>query len=101
MRFDQETNTSHKCIHEALDYSWCDCSDEQRADLNVTLPKPDEIQWCESCDDGIASFTLSVADSLSMDNLSYCCNECAASVVSDWMLGIDYFDAQGWEITRL
>jgi hypothetical protein len=93
-------NTVHKCIHEALDYSWCDCSDETREDLQVNLPKPDEVQWCESCDDGIAAFTLSVTDSLSMDNLSYCCFECAESVMTDWMIGTDYSEAEGWEIKK-
>lgn len=33
-------NTVHKCIHEALDMSWCDCSDTVRQELNVTLPRP-------------------------------------------------------------
>lgn len=58
------------------------------------------IQWCEACD-GTASFTLSVTDSLSMDNLSYCCDECASDVMSDWIFGVDYSDIEGWEIKKL
>lgn len=93
-------NTVHKCIHEAMDYSWCDCSDETRADLNVKLPKPEDVQWCESCEEGEAAFTLFITDSLSMDNISYACSECAYYVLTDWISGGDYPDIQGWEIKR-
>lgn len=45
MRFDPETGTTYKCIHEALDLDWCDCSDEERELYNVKLPKPED--WVE------------------------------------------------------
>lgn len=35
--------TVFKCIHEALDLDWCDCSDEVRAEFDVKLPKIGEF----------------------------------------------------------
>lgn len=37
-----EGNTVMKCICEALDLDYCDCSDEIREELNVKLPKLSE-----------------------------------------------------------
>ncbi|SRR6266498_2557639 len=101
MRFDEETNTAHKCIHEALDYTWCDCSDETRKELHVTLPKPED-NICDSCEEGQATCTLVMTDSLSMDNLSFACDECAYHVITDWFEGSEvYSDIEGWEIRKL
>ena len=32
-----------KCIHEALDLDYCDCSEEIRLDCEVKLPKLEEL----------------------------------------------------------
>jgi len=37
-------NTHMKCIHEALDLDWCDCSEEIRVEYCVKLPKPKELE---------------------------------------------------------
>lgn len=60
----------------------------------------DKDVWCDSCEEGEASCTLSITNSQSMDNLSYACDECAYQVVTDWMAG-GYSDIEGWEIKRL
>lgn len=50
MRWDEETNTAHKCIHEALDLDYCDCSEEIRLQYNVKLPRLEELEELEDQD---------------------------------------------------
>lgn len=100
MRFDESTNTVHKCIHEALDYDWCNCSDFTREDLNVKLPKPEDHS-CDSCSETQAIYVLQMTNSLSMDNLFYACRQCAADVFQDWMWAEAYEDTEGWEIRKI
>lgn len=94
----QEGDTVHKCIHEALDLSWCDCSEETRIELNVKLPYP---LSCDGCGEVYAEYSLSMVDSVSMDNLFFGCRQCSADVLQDWMYYNDYEDSDGWEIKRL
>lgn len=42
MRWDEETNTAHKCIHEALDLDWCDYPLDVRLYYNVKLPTSED-----------------------------------------------------------
>lgn len=100
MRIDESTNTIHKCIHEALDYDWCDCSDFVRTDLNVKLPKPNENQVCDSCQEA-AQYILQMSDSISMDNLFYACRQCVAESIDDWLWTDLYRDITGWEIRKI
>lgn len=44
MRWNEETTTMHKCIHEALDLDYCDCSEETRLDCNVKLPRLENLE---------------------------------------------------------
>lgn len=94
-----EENTFHKCIHEGLDLSWCDCEDSIREELNVKLPKP-PLHWCESCDDDPAEYTMIISDSVSEHNLIYVCRECVHDRVGGWLYG-DQNDITGWEISRI
>lgn len=47
MRWNEETTTMHKCIHEALDLDWCNCPEEVRLDCCVKLPRPEELEELE------------------------------------------------------
>lgn len=94
-----EDNTVHKCIHEAMDLAWCDCTNETRKDLNVTLPKPGPL--CEACDDP-AFFVLHMSDSVSMDNLYYACRQCTSDILGDWMWADAHYEhVDGWEVRKL
>lgn len=42
-RWDAETTTMYKCICEALDLDYCDCSEEIRLKCNVKLPRLEEL----------------------------------------------------------
>lgn len=67
------------------------------------FPRPEWLdeQECEGCNDGVASHILQLTDSVSMDNLSYVCENCGPSIIEDWVTGWDYHDITGWEIRRI